>query len=302
MAPSANPPMPPQHFAVVGSGPVAREIGHCLVRAGHVCTAVLSRDQGRAAEAAAFIGAASGTTRAGQIPTETALLLVATADQAIVESARSLGRAGIAAGRTLVHFAGSLPAAAMHLPETAGAQVASAHPLRPFSLESVDPSTFPGTFCAVEGDDEAAALMLSLMREIGADAFPVQPDRKVLYHAATMLPLTFAITLHAQAIDLLRSAGVPAATADRLVASLSEHSRADVAAHGPRSALHGPIAHGDVPVVGRFAEAIAAHRPDAARLYAELALATLALASGSASLSPRDERDLREILRRLGAR
>jgi predicted short-subunit dehydrogenase-like oxidoreductase (DUF2520 family) len=294
--------MTPQPFAVVGSGPVAREIGRCLVLAGHPCAAVLSRDAGRAAEAAAFIGAAAAVTRHEQIPPGAALLLVATADQAIVESARALGRAGLAAGRTLVHFAGSLPAAAMRLPETVGARVASAHPLRPFSLGSVDPSTFPGTFCAVEGDDDAATLMLSLLRQIGADAFPVQSERKVLYHAATMLPLTFAITLHAQAVDLMRSAGVPPETADRVVTSLAEHARVGVATRGSRAALHGPIAHGDVLVVGRFAEALAAHRPDAARLYAELALATLALASGSATLSPRDERALRDILLRLGPR
>jgi predicted short-subunit dehydrogenase-like oxidoreductase (DUF2520 family) len=284
-------------FAVIGSGPVAREIGRCLVLAGHDAAAVISRSATRASDAASFIGARTASERYEAIPPEVTTILVATADRAIVDTARALGTASVTRGRTLIHFAGSLGASAMRLAETEGASLASIHPLRPFSPENVDPASFAGTFCAVEGDDEAAALSVALVRSIGGQPFMVESEKKILYHASVFLPLTYSITLFAKAVELLRSCGIHPETASNLVATFTDHARRRLAEGPPADALHGPIVHGDVPVVTRFTEAIRTHRPEDAALYAELGLATITLASASNKASARDAEALRELFR-----
>jgi len=265
-------------FAVVGSGPVAREMGTVLARDGARCVAVLSRSDERARDAAAYLGAPVATTRPAELPPEVRLVLVATRDDAIVETARALGAAGVARGRTLVHFAGSLPAEAMRLPETEGALVVSIHPLRHFELARVQPETFAGTFCAIDGDDEPASELARRVGDAGGVPFRVRGDAKGLYMASVLVPITLMPALIAEAERGLEAAGVTPEDTRALVAHLVQRKAAELVKRPAVDALHGPLAHGDIPVMTRAIEAVRRLHPALLPIFRALGESTLARA------------------------
>lgn len=265
-------------FVVVGTGPVARELGRVLARDGGRCVAVLSRRLDAAREVAAYLGAGLATTCPEELPAEARAVLVAVADDAIVDVARRLGVAGVARGRTLIHFAGSLSAEAMRLPETAGAALASIHPLRHFDLASVDPTTFPGTFCAIDGDPEVTAALAARVRAAGGVPFDVRSEAKGLYMAGVLVPITLMPALIAEAERALEIAGVAPEARRALVAHLVARKAQEIAARPAAEALHGPLAHGDVPVMTRVIDAVARLHPALLGSYRALADRTLARA------------------------
>lgn len=283
-------------FAVVGSGPVAREMGTVLARGSARCLAVLSRSDARAREAAAYLGAAVATTRPTELPPEVRLVLVATSDDAIVETARGLGEAGVARGRTLVHFSGSLPAEAMRLPETEGAAVVSIHPLRHFELARVQPETFAGTFCAIDGDDEPATELSRRVGAAGGVPFRVRGDAKGLYMASVLVPITLMPALLAEAERGLAAAGATPADARALMAHLVQHKAAELVARPAVDALHGPLAHGDVPVMTRALDAVRRLHPALAPIYRVLGESTLARALERGLLGDSRAREMRRAL------
>ncbi len=283
-------------FVVVGTGPVAREMGAVLARVGGRCVGVLSRDEGRAQEVAAYLGADVATTEPRALPSEARMVLVATADEAIIAASRALGAAGVARGRALVHFAGSMPAAAMRLPETAGAEVVSVHPLRHFELGRVQPETFPGTFCAIDGDPAPSAELERRLRAAGGVAFRVRSDAKGLYMASVLVPITLVPALVAEAEDGLVAAGVAPGDARALVAALVRHKAAELVARPAVEALHGPLAHGDVPVMTRAIEATRRLRPTLAEVFRVLGDLTIKRAVARRLLSSARAETMRRAL------
>lgn len=283
-------------FSVVGSGPVAREMGRVLARDGARCVAVLSRSLARARETAAYLGAGVATTNAAELPSETRVLLVATRDDGIVETARLLGVAGAAQGRTLVHFAGSLSADAMRLPETESAAVVSIHPLRHFDLAHVDPSTFPGTFCAIDGDSAPADDFTTRIRAAGGVPFRVRGDAKQLYMASVLLPITLMPALIAEAERGLDAAGLAPADTRALVSHLVRLKCAELVARPAIEALHGPIAHGDVPVMTRVIDVVRRLHPALLPVFRVLGESTLALALERRLLSASRADEMRRAL------
>jgi predicted short-subunit dehydrogenase-like oxidoreductase (DUF2520 family) len=108
-----------------------------------------------------------------------------------------------------------------------------------------------------------------LVKDLGAEVQWIAEEQRALYHAGLVHGANHLTTLLAQALDVLREAGVadPAATLRPLLTATLDNTL-----RSGHDALTGPIARGDVDTVKAH---LAVLRGRTASTYAELARATV---------------------------
>ena len=157
--------------------------------------------------------------------------------------------------------------------------LASAHPNLSFADPETAAAAFPGTPCGIEGDQEAVAAIEALLMQFGGRPFRIASEHKALYHAAAVFSNNFATVLQAIARTAWKDAGVPDEIAAQLNASLLRATCDNVIASGPRDALTGPAARGDVDVVQAQGEVVTDWNAAAGRLYRDLSIMAARLKS-----------------------
>jgi predicted short-subunit dehydrogenase-like oxidoreductase (DUF2520 family) len=213
---------------VVGDGAVARALAGALDQAGEPPL--------------------RWSRRAGGPMPPAEVVVLAVRDEAIAPVAE-LVMAALPEAPVLLHCAGALrgaePFAAL---EKRPAGAALLHPLRALS-GAADDAALGGTVFAVEGDDAGRAAALALVGKIGG--VPLVLDGAALgrYHAAAALVSNGTVGLVAAGTELLESAGLGRADAQKALLSLLGSTLRNLEELGLPEALTGPIARGDASVV-----------------------------------------------------
>jgi predicted short-subunit dehydrogenase-like oxidoreductase (DUF2520 family) len=263
---------------IVGAGHVGRALGRLFAARGLVSVQdVLTRSQAGAQAAVGFIGAGQPVDALGWMrPAQVWMLAVP--DDRIGDTAHALAQAHDVAGAVVFHCSGAKAASELAPLRAAGAQVASVHPVRSFADPAGVASSFAGTWCGVEGDDAALAVLAPLFEAAGARIVAIDPAAKTVYHAASVFAANYLTTVLDAALRAYGAAGIPDAVARELLAPLAGETLANVLRLGAPAALSGPIARGDTETVARQQAAVDAWDVPTGRLYAALAVATRALA------------------------
>lgn len=264
---------------IIGAGHVGTALGR-IFTTGHQFTVqdVLTRSLASAREAVAFIGAGQAVDSTADLRRADACLL-AVADDQIGAACAALSAAGSLAGAVVFHCSGALPSAALAAARHAGAAVASVHPIRSFADPAAVALDFAGTWCGVEGDAVALALLVPAFEAAGARVVGIDAQAKTVYHAAAVFASNYLTTVLDAALRAYHAAGIPRETALQLMQPLATETLANVFRLGPEQALSGPIARGDMATVARQQAALAAWDGDAGALYQALVAPTLALAA-----------------------
>ncbi|MEC5215665.1 putative short-subunit dehydrogenase-like oxidoreductase (DUF2520 family) [Actimicrobium sp. GrIS 1.19] len=266
-------------LCIIGAGRVGKTLAHLWRRSGLLQIAdVLTRSDGTARQAVAFIGAGNPVHEFDAIGAASLFLLAVPDDQIAACCARLSGSGQIDQNSIVFHCSGALGSDQLRAAAALGAAVASLHPVRSFADPERVCATFSGTFFGVEGDTAALATLLPLLEAIGARPLPIALASKSLYHAAAVFASNYLVTTLAVAQQAYVAAGIPPDIAMQLIAPLARESVDNAVRLGPAAALTGPIARGDMETVARQQQAIAHWDAAYGRLYDQLAAATVRLA------------------------
>jgi predicted short-subunit dehydrogenase-like oxidoreductase (DUF2520 family) len=156
--------------------------------------------------------------------------------------------------------------------------VASIHPVRSFADPVAVAAAFEGTWCGVEGDPDALALLSAAFEAIGARLVGIDAAAKTVYHAASVFASNYLVTVLDAALRAYAAAGVPLDVARELARPLASETLANVFRLGAPAALSGPIARGDMATVARQHAALQEWDAPTAGLYDALVEATTKLA------------------------
>jgi predicted short-subunit dehydrogenase-like oxidoreductase (DUF2520 family) len=266
-------------LSIIGSGHVSRVLGRLWHGSQRVMLLdVLSRSADNAQAACDFIGAGRALHDYSALaPADNYLL--ATPDDQIAACCEQLAGSGrIVPGTVVFHCSGALPASVLQEASARGAKVASVHPIRSFALPGQVAASFEGTWCGMEGDAQALAMVAPLFEAIGAQCIDIDPAAKTVYHAAAVFASNYLVTVLDVAVQAYGRAGVPQDVAMKLMEPLVRKTVDQVFEAGTAAALSGPIARGDMATVEKQALAVAAWDAQHGTLYRRLAEATLALA------------------------
>jgi predicted short-subunit dehydrogenase-like oxidoreductase (DUF2520 family) len=241
-------------IVLVGPGRAGLSLTLAAGAAGHDIAAVVGRDQAGAEAGVALVGGAALTTADDLPPSD--LLLIATRDEAIAAVAAQIAQhaSSVAAA---VHVSGLTPVSALDPLAAAGLRVGSFHPLQTLPTPEAGAARLGGAWIAVTAVEPLRSELHGFAVSLGAAPFDLEDARKPLYHAAASAAANFPLAALAMASDLFDGAGVPFAAARPLV----EAAVSNAFEIGPRPALTGPVARGDVATVATQLDAIHAADP-----------------------------------------
>jgi predicted short-subunit dehydrogenase-like oxidoreductase (DUF2520 family) len=235
--------------ALVGPGRAGGAIGSALVAAGWR----VGRVAGRAAGADSVRTTAS-RLGADVVDVESAgrgatLVILATPDRAISEVAAVLAPS-LEPGALVVHLSGAVGVAALEpiLAARVDVDLGALHPLQTLPSAEVGAARLAGSWAAVTGSPRVR----ELATELGLVPFTVDERHRAAYHAAASVASNHVVALLGQVERIAASAGVPFAAFEPLVRATVDNAFA----LGPRAALTGPVARGDVETVTRHLAAV----------------------------------------------
>jgi predicted short-subunit dehydrogenase-like oxidoreductase (DUF2520 family) len=251
------------NIALHGTGRAAGALGIAFANAGHTIVAV----HGRTAEGIA------GTSALFEVsPGPVELHIIAVSDDAIGAVASEL--ADLGDGAPIVHVSGAVPLAALVAVAATDIQVGSFHPLQTMPDPVSGAHRLRGAWIGITAPHPLYEQLTALAESIGSRPFAIADESKPLYHAAAAASANFVLAALALAEDLFDAAGVPFEAAIPLVDAIVENAFA----LGPRAALTGPIARGDVATVTKQLDAIREVRPDLLDGFISLARVTASTA------------------------
>lgn len=239
---------------------------------------LLDRTPEGARECAEFAGAgrAAATLQEAR-PAE--LWLIATPDGAIAAAAEALAGSGLLRpGDAVFHLSGAHPATLLAPAAERGAAVASVHPVKSLADPAAAAASFAGTWCGMEGDAQALAVLKPAFAALGARLFDVDARHKTIYHAASVLVCNDLVALMEAGLRAYAKGGLPREQALKVMEPLVRETVDNVFRLGTEGALTGPVARGDLATVARQLDALAAWDGDVAAVYRALGRFALALA------------------------
>jgi predicted short-subunit dehydrogenase-like oxidoreductase (DUF2520 family) len=199
-------------------------------------------------------------------------------------------------GTVVFHLSGALSSSELNPVRDQGASVASVHPVMSFADPTKATGDFDGTWCGMEGDDQAIAQLEPAFEGIGARCFRIEASGKSLYHAASVIACNYLVTLEEFSLQTFEAAGIRRETALEILAPILRGTVENILALGTTEALTGPVARGDVSVIERHLQALEQWNPEIAALYRRLGMATAELSENQGHATARSLASIRELL------
>ena len=283
---------------IIGSGRVGRACGRLWAREGvFEIQDVLTRSRESAAQGVEFIGAGQAVGSLAEMR-EADVWMIATRDDAIVPSCVTLAASGkITPDDIVFHVSGATPSGDLAPARGKGARIASVHPIKTFTDAEAAVHSFPGTFCAAEGDREAIRVLKPAFEKIGAKVFDVAPEAKPVYHAGGVFACNYLVALIEAALRAHEKAGIPRAASLKALEPMVRETVDAIFEQGPAKALTGPISRGDAATVRRQLDLVRGWDREMGDLYRGLGMLAVVLAESDGRIDAGRAAELRSALR-----
>ncbi|MDT3399216.1 DUF2520 domain-containing protein [Streptomyces sp. B1866] len=274
---------------VVGAGRVGPALAASLRLAGHRPVAASAVSDASLRRAAALLPEVP-VVPPGEVLARADLVLLTVPDDVLPGLVAGLAETGaVRPGQWLVHTSGRYGTAVLDPARRAGALPLALHPVMTFTGTTVDVQRLAGCSFGVTAPEELRLAAEALVIEMGGEPEWVAESARPLYHAALAIGANYLVTLVAQAMDLLRTAGV--AAPDRMLGPLLG-AALDNALRSGDAALTGPVARGDAGTVAAHVAELREHAPQAVPGYLALARMTADRALTHGLLKPELAEDL----------
>ncbi|MGW7293270.1 Rossmann-like and DUF2520 domain-containing protein [Streptomyces xiamenensis] len=278
---------------VVGAGRVGPALAAALALAGHrpVAASGVSDASRRRAEA---LLPGVPLVEPAEVLARSELVLLTVPDDALPALVAGLAETGaVRPGQLIAHASGRYGTAVLDPATRAGGLPLALHPVMTFTGSAVDVQRLAGCSFGVTAPLELRLAAEALVIEMGGEPEWIEERDRPLYHAALALGANHLVTLVAQSLELLRTAGVEAP--DRMLGPLLG-AALDNALRSGDAALTGPVARGDAGTVAAHLAELRAHAPGALPGYLAMARTTADRALDHGLLRPEAAQELLGVL------
>lgn len=266
---------------LIGTGNVGKTIGRLIVKNKLAAIrGIYNRNNESSVKGLEFIGEGQSCSSILDLPSAD-IVLITTPDDFISEVGVALSQhQAIQEGCIVAHCSGSLTSDILLSMKSRGCYVASIHPMHSFAKPELSVEQFAGTYCAIEGDDEAVDVLGNFFRSFGAIVYPIQKDKKAMYHVAGVFVSNYLVTLSAQGLSCMQIAGVDKEIAMNVLLNIMKGTVLNLEkTMSPKKSLTGPIQRGDISTIKNHLNAF--DSANLKNLYSTLGKATLDLTNHS---------------------
>ncbi len=273
-----TPPLLPPgrlRIGVVGAGKVGAVLGAALARTGHLVVATSAVSEASLARAAALLPD-TPIAPPDDVVAASDLVLLAVPDDALAPLVEGLATTGVwRSGQLALHTSGRSGLAPLAPAIAQGVGGMAIHPAMSFSGTAMDLQRLRDCCFGITAPPDLAAVAEALVVEMGGEPVQIDEFDRVRYHLGLVHGSNYLITLTAQAMEILRGAGVE--DPGRVLRPLM-NAALDNALRLGDAALTGPVARGDAGTVAEHLQVLRDEEPDVQHVYRVLADATLARA------------------------
>ncbi|MFN8097673.1 MAG: DUF2520 domain-containing protein [Dermatophilaceae bacterium] len=271
------PLLPPGRLriGVVGAGKVGAVLAAALARTGHLVVAASAVSEASLARAAALLPD-TPIAPPDDVIGASDLALLAVPDDVLAPLVEGLATTGVwRPGQLALHTSGRCGLAPLAPAIALGVGGMAIHPAMSFTGTEMDLQRLRDCCFGITAPPELIPVAQALVVEMGGEPVPVDEFDRVRYHLGLVHGSNYLITLTAQAMEILRRAGVE--DPGRVLRPLMS-AALDNALRAGDAALTGPVARGDAGTVAEHLHALRDEEPDVQDAYTTLAEATLARA------------------------
>ncbi len=266
----------------IGAGKLGKTIAKLIVlhRAGSI-QAVCNTTMESSRKAIKFIGEGTPYTDTSTLP-EASITFITVPDDKIRNICEKFSTQAKPSQShpIIVHCSGSLSSEALQSARSKGYLLASAHPIRSFASPQISVEKYQGTYCAIEGDQQAIPIIEFLFTSIGSHTLQIDSSKKNLYHAALVIASNYLVGLSDAAIKPLIETGIEKEQATNIVLDVMKSTLYNLTStRSPRDSLTGPIKRGDIETIRSHTNAI--DDPALLELYQALGKALLGITEHS---------------------
>lgn len=283
--------------AIIGCGTVGSALGKLLRGVGYRICGVATSNLETAQRAAEVTGAESCSDSPSEIAPTGEIVFITTPDDLIESVCVGISeQGGFQQGAAVIHCSGALSSEILASARGCGAKVATLHPLQSFASIDQAVSLVPGSFCTIEGDEDALSIVRKIVEDLGGMVSEITAEKKTLYHAAAVAASNYLVTLIHFALELDQAAGLDGETSLKALLPLIKGTLNNIGEKGIPDALTGPIARGDVATVSAHLKVIEEDAPELLPLYQCLGLYTVDLAKAKTTISEETAQKLIALL------
>ncbi|WP_372482549.1 Rossmann-like and DUF2520 domain-containing protein [Streptomyces bambusae] len=298
-SPAAQPRPARLTVGVVGAGRVGPALAAALQLAGHHPVAVSGVSDASRRRAGEMLPGVPLVPPA-QVLERADLVLLTVPDDTLPALVGGLAETGaVRPGQLIVHTSGRYGTAVLDPARRAGGLPLALHPAMTFTGTAVDVQRLAGCSFGVTAPEELRLAAEALVIEMGGEPEWIAEEARPLYHAALALGANHLVTLVAQSMELLRTAGVT--HPDRMLGPLLG-AALDNALRSGDAALTGPVARGDAGTVAAHVAELRKHAPQTVAGYLAMARSTADRALAHGLLKPELAEDLLGVLSEGGER
>jgi len=238
-------------ITLIGAGNLAHALGPALRAAGYAIDAVAARETASSRRRAAMLARSVRAVAVplAQVRPDADIIWICHTDDALAETARLLARKPGWRGKIVFHSSGALSSDVLAPLKRKGASAASLHPMMTF-VPGATPRMDEVPF-AVEGDSRAVAVARKIVRDLGAETFPIRKAAKTLYHALGSFSSPLLVAALATAERVGRASGLSASQTRRVMGPIVRQTLKNYQERGASAAYGGPMKRGDINTVLR---------------------------------------------------
>jgi len=273
-------------ISVIGAGKVGTAVGNLLNKKGHRVVAAVATSSESLDKAAPFLPGARLLTDSGQAIAGAQVILITTKDEQIKPVCDGLAAKGLLGPEyTVIHMSGASSLDILSSAKSAGAKVASIHPIQSFANIELAIEKLPGSYFGVTAEGETKDVALSIVADLGGKPIEISDENKTLYHAAACIASNYLVALLHLAEQVYGAAGMDKSIALEAAMPLIKGTISNIESVGTVAALTGPIARGDVKIVKQHLESLKKLDENVINAYKVLGIQTVDIAVEKGTLS-----------------
>jgi predicted short-subunit dehydrogenase-like oxidoreductase (DUF2520 family) len=278
---------------VVGAGRVGAALGAALATAGHRVSAASGVSDASRRRAGQLLPGVP-LVPVPEVLARADLALLAVPDDVLPGLVQGLAATGaVRPGQLLVHPSGRYGVGVLAPATALGALPLALHPVMTFTGTATDVARLVGCSFGITAPAPLRPAAEALVVEMGGEPQWVEEAARPLYHAALAHGANHLVTLVAEAMELLRRAGVE--DPGRMLGPLLG-AALDNALRSGDAALNGPVSRGDAGTVAAHVGELAQVSPQTVAAYVALARLTAVRALAARRLRPEDAGALLDVL------
>lgn len=287
-------------LSCIGAGRVGSTL--CSLLSTHVqINQIINRTDGSAGQAVKFIGAGEAVSINDQsyagLRCADIWMLTCPDDQLQCVGEALLSSGALQSDNILFHCSGATSSTIFTKAEEMDVKVASLHPVHSFANPKSSLQSFAGTACAIEGDTAATLGLSRLFEKIGANLFPIDSDKKSLYHASTVMACNNLVSLLELSKLMLNQSGVESKNPHNPLQALVQQTLNNYFDTDAQSALTGPISRGDVNTIETHLTALDGAPTAWQQVYAGLGSIAVDISATQGKASSEDLEKISELLK-----